>query len=294
MSDVVCFGEVLWDLLPHGRFLGGAPLNVAYHLKRLGRSPRLVSAVGDDALGAEALVLIARAGLPTTTIAHHTSLPTGSVGVRLDEKGQAVYEIHRPVAWDEITARPGGNAEDGKISALVFGSLALRGVENRAVLRAWLAATSGLKVCDLNLRPPFDAVEELEEFIHGCALLKVNGDEARTLAPKELKTADVEVHAAHLAAKYACAMVCVTLGAEGALLWREGKIYRASSPPVTVRDTIGAGDSFTAALLDGILRGEAKPDWEALLARACALGAFVASRDGAQPAYAPADVPGLA
>lgn len=294
MSDVVCFGEVLWDLLPHGRFLGGAPLNVAYHLKRLGRSPRLVSAVGNDALGAEALVLIDRAGLSTATIAHHATLPTGSVAVRLDEKGQAVYEIHRPVAWDEITAQPGeGDAGTRGIAALVFGSLALRGIENRAVLRAWLAATTGLKVCDLNLRPPFDAVEKLDEFIRGCSLLKVNGDEARTLAPKELKMADVEAQAAHLAAKYACAMVCVTLGADGAVLWREGKTYRASSPLVTVRDTIGAGDSFTAALLDGILRGDAKPDWKALLARACVLGAFVASRDGAQPEYVPAEVPGL-
>lgn len=292
MSDVVCFGEVLWDLLPHGRFLGGAPLNVAYHLRRLGRAPLLVSAVGSGELGTEALARIERAGLTTRAITRHATLPTGSVEVGLDALGQASYEIHRPVAWDEIATQPGETERDS--AAFVFGSLALRGAPNRKTLRAWLQATAGPKVCDLNLRPPFDAIGELEEFIRGCTLLKVNGDEARTLAPHDLKAAGVEAQAAHLAAKYACEMVCVTLGAEGALLWRGGKAYRASSPTVKVRDTIGAGDSFTAALLDGILRAETKPDWEMLLARACALGAFVASRDGAQPEYAPADVPGLA
>jgi fructokinase len=291
VNDVVCFGEVLWDLLPHGRFLGGAPLNVAYHLKRLGREPALVSAVGNDALGAEAIALIERAGLPVSTITRHPTLPTGSVEVKLDAKGQAVYTIHRPVAWDEITTSP--LPGERPPAALVFGSLALRGANNRDVLRAWLTAKPVRRICDLNLRPPFDEVGELDEFIRGCTLLKVNGDEAKTLASESLKTSDVEAQAAHLASAYACEMVCVTLGADGALLWRDGKSYRASSPPVKVRDTIGAGDSFMAALLDGILRNEAKPDWEALLARACALGAFVASRDGAQPEYAPADVPGL-
>jgi fructokinase len=295
MSDVVCFGEVLWDLLPHGRFLGGAPLNVAYHLKRLGRAPLLVSAVGDDELGAEAQARIARAGLGTSTISRHPTLATGSVRVRLDAQGQAAYEILRPVAWDEIAARPTAEwrtRADGGVSpqALVFGSLALRGVANREVLRAWLRETGALKVCDLNLRPPFDDVSELEEFIGGCALLKVNADEARTLSPSSLRAAGPEAHAAYLAAKYACEMVCVTLGADGAMLWREGKAYRASSPPVIVRDTIGAGDAFTAALLDGLLRDGKRSDWTTLLARACMLGAFVAGKDGAQPEYVPADV----
>jgi fructokinase len=298
MSDVVCFGEVLWDLLPQGRFLGGAPLNVAYHLRRLGRSPQLVSAVGDDARGAEALALIARAGLGTETISRHPTLPTGTVSVRLDAQGQASYEIHRPVAWDAITATPdamiAASVDGGRPAAVVFGSLALRGVANREVLRAWLRGTGALKICDLNLRPPFDAVAELAEFIHGCALLKVNADEARVLSPADLKAASAERHAAYLAAKYACRTVCVTLGADGALLWREGEIYRAASPPVIVRDTIGAGDAFTAALLDGWLCSGERADWAALLARACALGAFVAGRDGAQPEYTPADVWGPA
>jgi len=291
MSAIVCFGEVLWDILPHGRFLGGAPLNVAYHLSRLGRTPRLVSAVGSDALGAEALSFIERAGLETGGVARHAALETGSVEVRLDAQGQATYLIRRPVAWDEIGVLP--SAGESVSGAIVFGSLSLRGDANRRTLRAWLRATTGLRVCDLNLRPPFDAVAELDEFVRGCTLLKVNGDEARTLASAELKNAGVEAHAAHLASAYACENICVTLGAEGALWWREGKTYRASSPPVEVRDTIGAGDAFMAALLDGLLRGGRQPDCTALLARACALGAFVAGRDGAQPLYEPADVPGL-
>lgn len=291
MSALVCFGEVLWDLLPHGRFLGGAPLNVAYHLRRLGREPLLVSAVGNDVLGTEALSLIAQAGLKARGVTRHPTLPTGSVEVKLDALGQAVYQIHRPVAWDEITAEPG--ADERIDGAIVFGSLSLRGEANRRTLRAWLRATSGIRVCDLNLRPPFDDVAPLDEFVRGCTLLKVNGDEAKTLAPAGLKNAGTEEHAAHLASAYACENVCVTLGAEGALWWRDGKIYRASSPPVKVRDTIGAGDAFMAALLDGLLKGGRQPDCAALLARACALGAFVAGRDGAQPVYEPTDVPGL-
>ena len=291
MSEVVCFGEVLWDLLPQGRFLGGAPLNVAYHLRRLGHAPRLVSAVGSGELGTEALARIERAGLATDAIRRHDTLPTGSVEVRLDAQGQATYQIHRPVAWDEIATLPAAGGTSA--AALVFGSLALRSMANRQTLRAWLRASSGLKVCDLNLRPPFDAVGELTEFIQGCALLKVNGDEARTLAPTELKEAGVERHAEHLAMKYACTMVCVTLGGDGAFLWREGRSYRAASPAVQVKDTIGAGDAFTAALLDGILRSGENADWEKLLTRACALGAFVASCAGAQPEYELKDVPGL-
>jgi fructokinase len=293
MSSVVCFGEIIWDVLPQGRFLGGAPLNVAYHLRRLGRQPCLVSAVGADPLGDEALEKLNRAGLATNAVTRHPTLPTGTVAVQLSDAGQASYTIHRPVAWDEITVIP--RADEAPPAALVYGSLALRGRANRVSLSAWLRAKPVLRVCDLNLRPPFDDLSELGAFIRGCSLLKVNHDEARRLVPPPIAAADAETHATQLMETFACEAVCITLGAEGALVRHAGKTHRASAPPVTVCDTIGAGDAFTAALLDGLLRGaaEARIDWNTLLRRACALGAYVASRSGAQPEYAPAEVPGL-
>lgn len=291
---ILCFGEVLWDVLPHGKFLGGAPLNVAYHLGRLGHDAKLISSVGRDELGDEARAQVKAAGLDDALIAQHPSLPTGSVTATLDAKGQASYEIHHPVAWDEIAVHPKTSGVKSA-AAIVFGSLALRGTANRDRLTEWLALNPRVKLCDLNLRPPFDDVRSLDSWVRGCTVLKVNEDEARKLSPESLGDAGTEKHAAHLAGHYACENVCVTLGEKGALLWRKGDVFRAESPRVTVRDTIGAGDAFTAALLDGVLRsdGDGQTDWAKLLRRACALGAFVAGKDGAQPKYAASEVPGL-
>jgi fructokinase len=291
VSPLFCFGEILWDILPHGRFLGGAPLNVAYHLRRLGNDVRLISSVGRDSLGDEAMQRVRSADIATELIGRHRTLSTGSVEVTLDAAGQASYTIHRPVAWDEVSALPDRNTP--RPGALVFGSLALRSLTNRATLREWLRTEPRVRLCDLNLRPPFDDVSALDEFVRGSTLLKVNEDEARKLSPASLASAAPEMHAAYLAESFECISVCVTLGADGALLWHAGRVFQAPSPPVAVRDTIGAGDAFTAALLDGLLRSGERPDWMALLVRACALGAFVASRDGAQPSYEPHEVPGL-
>ncbi len=289
-GPIICFGEILWDVLPHGRFLGGAPLNVAYHLRRLGNPVRLVSAVGRDALGDDACERVKAAGLETDGIAR-VAAPTGTVDVTLDAAGQASYQIRESVAWDAIVTQP--RADEPPPAALVFGSLALREKNNRDCLSSWLAARPSVRLCDLNLRPPFDDVRELDPWVRGSTILKVNEEEARRLSPAGLATTGPEDHAAYLAKHYNCPTVCVTLGAAGALVWSGGEIVRVPSPSVEVRDTIGAGDAFTAALLDGVLRGGPQA-WEKRLRRACALGAFVASRDGAQPAYEPSKVPGLA
>lgn len=287
-GDIVCFGEVLWDLLPHGRFLGGAPLNVAYHLARLGRRPRLVSALGRDTLGDEALAAMAAGGIGTAGVRRDDVLATGTVAVQLDAAGQASYEIRRPVAWDRIVVRP-GPAEP--VAALVFGTLALRSPENRESLRAW-RQVSRVAVCDVNLRAPFDDPALVDEFARGADLLKLNDDEARRLSPAGAGSTPAE-QAAALAERHGCGVVCITCGAHGAWLWHGGEVCFAPTPPVTVRDTIGAGDAFTAALLDGFLAAGGRPDWPAALARACRLGAWVASQSGAQPPYPAGGVPGV-
>lgn len=290
MPTVVCFGEIVWDILPTGKYLGGAPYNVAYHLAHLGCTPQLVSAVGQDPLGHSALEAAAKAGINTALVSRHRSLPTGTVTASLDAQGQASYTIHENVAWDKITAKPTGRA--GQIDAVVYGSLALRSKTNRRTLSAWLREPGLLGVCDLNLRPPFDRVDELDEFIRAARLLKLNRDEAARLASGQ--PGAPEANAAAIARNFGCPVVCITLGADGALVHTGGQNFTVPSPRVVVRDTIGAGDAFTAALLAGLIGSSTpEPDWPLLLRQACALGSFVASRDGAQPAYAAADVPGL-
>jgi fructokinase len=279
---IICFGEVLWDCLPHGRFLGGAPLNVAYHLRRLGWSPRLVSAVGKDAPGDEILAALARADLETAGVARHPTLPTGTVDVSLDPGGHASYRIARPVAWDAIPSR-GPMAEP--VAAIVYGSLALRDPANRAALATWMDSGPCLRVCDLNLRPPFDDLEPLGELLAGVDVLKLNIDEARRLVPAAMQHVSSPSLAASLMKRFGAKAVCISCGGDGALARAGGRTFFVNAPEVVVRDTIGAGDAFTAALLDGVLAGGGQVDWGRVLMRACRLGSFVASRDGAQPEY---------
>jgi len=279
---IICFGEILWDLLPSGRFLGGAPYNVAYHLSRLGRSPLLASAVGRDELGREACAAMRAAGLDTLLVAENAALPTGTVEVKLDAAGQASYRICENVAWDQIRATPDAGERP---LALVYGSLSLRTAANRERLNVWREARPGLTVCDINLRAPYDDVEPLLPLIRGVDLLKLNLDEAIRLGGVEAGAPDLSRISAVIAEKFRCYTVCITMGGDGAHLWASGQSFQALAPEVVVRDTVGAGDAFCAALIDGVLRSEGAPPWQKLLERACRLGAFVASRDGAQPEY---------
>lgn len=282
MSPILCWGEVLWDLLPHGRFLGGAPFNVVYHLHRLGHPARLLSAVGDDALGRAVRDRCTALGIDVSGIRMTPGVPTGTVEVTLDHEGQPRYEIVTNVAWDAIVPDAGALAAASH-SFLVYGTLAQRGVANRTALGTLLARRPEWTVCDLNLRTPFDDLATLEPLVSAARLLKLNADEARRLAPSSTPQTPAD-QATAIAQRYGCEVVCVTLGAEGALVRHAGGFARASAPAVRVRDAIGAGDAFTAAVIAG-LRENPSPDWPALLARACRLGAFVASQRGAQPDY---------
>jgi fructokinase len=288
---VLCFGEILWDLLPRGRFLGGAPLNVAYHLSRLGCDSRLVSAVGRDPLGEEAIAAMAAANLPSDRVGVHPRLPTGTAGVQLDEHGQARFTLPQPVAWDEISVVP---ADRAPVDAIVFGTLALRGPTNRTTLRNLIEASPDVWcVCDANLRPPFDDLDPLWPLLERADLLKVNADEALRLSgcrPGD-KPAWPDV-AARITQRFPRALLCITLGADGAGLLVDGHWISVAAEPVAVRDTIGAGDAFTSALVAGRLLSLGEPAWERILQAASRLGGFVASRDGAQPDYGDFD-PGL-
>ena len=288
---ILCYGEILWDFLPEGLFLGGAPANVAYHLARHGQDARLLSAVGRYALGEEILRRLRSWDLDTLLIARSAGLPTGSVVASLGDSGDAAYEITPSVAWDQIPADPDAVQLATTASALVFGSLSQRSAFNRAALDRLLAVLPGdaLRVFDVNLRAPHDDLDLVRALASRATLLKLNAEEAARLAEdadSEFPGAE-EAHARTLHARHGCALVLVTAGSRGAGLLRDGKDWQwEPGRRVEVADTIGAGDGFLANFLSHLLSGHSS-DAE-LLARACRHGEWIATRRGATPAYPPA------
>jgi Sugar kinases, ribokinase family len=289
--SVVCFGEVLWDCLPRGLFLGGAPINAAYHLARQRLHVLPVTAVGADFLGDEARRRIAAWGVDARFVQRRTDRPTGTVSAVIDAKGVATYQIARDVAWDRIEAPVALRRLQPEPSAIVFGTLALRGTFNRRTLNALLKVWPGaLRVVDLNFRPPFDTPVVIERALKAAQLVKLNDDElGRWLRMRVRDECAMERAARRLAAKHALSRVCVTAGAKGAgLLW-DGRWYWEAARPVDVRDTVGAGDAFLGGLLGAVLKNVEPAE---ALRRACRLGEFVAGQDGATPDYAAEDVVG--
>lgn len=257
-------------------------MNVAYHLGRLGRTALPVSAVGQDADGRGLLDVLQQRGLSLEGVAVHPELPTGVVQAGLDAAGNAHYTIQTEVAWDDIPlghavleAAPGA-------AALVFGSLAQRSAANRGALQRLREAVSPetYQVFDVNLRPPHDDLSLVGTLAHGAQVVKMNHDEAAQWSGGE--PGEFESHARAIAAETGVPTICVTAGALGAGLLHEGRWDWQEGRAVAVVDTIGAGDAFLAALIDGLLAG-LPPD--RILARACRLGEFVAGHAGAMPDY---------
>ncbi len=282
---VLCFGEILWDFLPGGLFLGGASLNAAYHLHRNGANTRVVSAVGRDVLGDELLRRCADWGLATDCIARLDDAPTGYVRVAVGGNGDARFDITPDVAWDRIPASAGTLEAAARADALIFGSLAQRSAGNRASLGRVLAALPprALRVFDANLRPPYDDLDLVHELARQATLIKVNSTEAARLAGDTDTPGREEDHARALAARTGCGFIVVTAGGRGAGLLRDGRWIWEHGRPVKVVDTVGAGDSFVASLVAHLLRGGCS-DGEILI-RACRLGEWVAAHAGGTPAY---------
>ena len=287
MSTVLSFGEILWDFLPDGLFAGGAPLNSAYHLHRHGHHVHLVSGVGKDLLGDELVRRIRAWGLDTETLTFHQGLPTGYVRAEVSTKGDAHYDIVSSVAWDQILVDEDVVRAAVSADALVFGSLAQRTPVNRAALDRLLTVLpdTAWRVFDVNLRAPYDDLDRVGELAPQATLLKLNAEEASRLATGHdaEDPGNEESHARTLAERLACPMICVTAGARGAGLLRDGKWHWEPGRDVVVADTVGAGDSFLAALVSHLL-SEKLSDGECVT-RACRLGEWVASKRGATPAY---------
>lgn len=282
-SEILCVGEVVWDALPAGLFLGGAPFNVACHLRAAGLPVTMVSRVGTDHLGDEALRRVARYGVGTDLVQVDPALPTGFVRVTVHDDGNSEYEIVEPAAWDAIAPSDDLLERATHARAIVFGSLAQRNPVTRGTIeRLW--QTNALKVLDVNLRPPYDDQEIVRRSLGHADVVKINIDELRQLATWFDLRGSVREMVTALAEAFGCQTVCVTRGAAGAALWRDGRWTEHEGFEVEVRDTVGAGDAFLAVLLAGLLSGV---EDRALLKNANLIGAYVATQHGAVPADQP-------
>ena len=281
-SLILALGEILWDLLPAGKQLGGAPANFAYHAAQLGADARIVSAIGDDANGREILAQLSGKGLDTSLVAIDPAHPTGLVTVTVDLAGQPTYAIHEDVAWDFIPTTSPLLDLAAQADCVCFGTLAQRSPVSRATIRDVVAAVpdDALRILDINFRQHYYDREIVEESLAAANVLKINDDEFPRLLkllgdPAVLfgRFPNIQVHA-------------LTRGSAGALLQRrDGTSADHPGHPVgRVVDTIGAGDAFTAALAVGLLRGLPLAK---LNDHANRLAAYVCTRPGATPPIPP-------
>ena len=259
--NLVGIGEVLWDLLPAGPQLGGAPANFAYHARSLGLQAAVASCVGDDQLGRDLLNRLHQLNVPADLVTQDAELPTGTVSVILKGDGIPHYTIHEPVAWDRI--QPTTRALDCVRHAQVvcFGSLAQRCSVSRETIQALVAATpsTALRVFDVNLRQQFYARDTIEQSLRLANVFKLNDAELPVLAALFELTGPVKKQLEQLAARFELQTVALTCGEKGSLLFHQGGWSECSVRPVKVVDTVGAGDAFTAALVKGLLLGM-RPD----------------------------------
>jgi fructokinase len=282
MPLVVGIGELLWDLLPDGRQMGGAPANFAFHAQALGASSAIVSAVGDDRSGREILEELGRRGLERSGIAVVSGAPTGTVTVALDAGGIPHYTIHEGVAWDVLPWTAGLGDLAARADAVCFGSLAQRSPVSRATIGAFLDATGPdcLRVLDLNLRQAYFSRETVHGLLGRATVLKLNDDELATVAGMlSFPGPESRVLAALLEA-YPLSLIALTKGPSGSRLFGRGVDIIDPGHPIETADTVGAGDAFTAALVAGMLR---RKGWEEIGERANRVAAFVCSRKGAWP-----------
>ena len=286
-KKVICFGEVLWDIFPEGEKIGGAPLNVALRLKALGISTAIVSKVGRDLLGERLIKYVKEQGLVTQHIQQDTLFETGKVNVTLDQNGSASYEIAYPAAWDKITLQPPLEQEVAQADLFLFGSLATRDSVSKESLLA-LLKKARFKVFDVNLRAPHYTQSLLEELMLMADFIKFNDEEL-----VEISTAmgcseiTLEERLSFIAKQTNTKQICVTKGGDGALLLFNNHLYDQKGFTVKVTDTVGAGDSFLATLLEGLLTGKTPL---ISLENACAMGAMVASNAGANPKITPEEL----
>ena len=277
---VIGIGELLWDLLPEGKRCGGAPANVVYHLTKLGISSALVSAVGADPDGEELLEFLRSRDVNTEYVSRN-ELPTGTVNVTLTD-GIPQYEICQPVAWDHIICPEKLKKHLPDVTAAVFGSLAQRRPESRKSIQKFLTALpeNCLKIFDINLRQDFYSKDLLRQSLEICNILKINEEELDIVAEMFRIPGTRRDVVQGLAEQYSLQAVILTLGANGSMLFDGETFTEYPVIPCKIVDTVGCGDSFLAAWIASILRGESM---DSAMRAGTELSSKVASQAGAIP-----------
>jgi len=280
MKNILSFGEVLWDTFGDGKQAGGAPMNVALNLAKQGANVSFASRVGMDASGYELIDYLTENHLYSDLIQQDEELPTCEVTVQLDKASQATYIIPQPVSWDNMQTEEALTKAGKKASAILFGSLACRLETTRDTLLNLLDETKALKVFDVNLRAPHYTLSTIETLAAHADIVKMNEEEAALLingSNNDLKDKITEFRK-----KYHAQTICVTRGENGAMVWHDYEFYEHPGFKVDVVDTVGAGDSFLATFINGLLNKEPIPK---VLEKACAVGAYVTGKRGANPEY---------
>jgi len=282
-NRVVGLGEILWDVLPDGKQLGGAPSNFAYISTLLGNQGIVASRVGNDALGNEARERLATLGVTTEFLQSDQTHPTGTVQVSVDHAGQPKFEIAEGVAWDFLEWTTEWQGLAARADAICFGSLAQRGPNTRATIRQFLthAREEAVRIFDVNLRQDFFSEEILTDSMKMAEIVKLNHEELPRIMQlsgldhrDEITSADALMDLHHLK------MVCITRGCRGSLLINQESLNEHSGYPIRMGDAIGAGDAFTAGLVHEYMRGASLPEMNETANR---VGAWVASQTGAMP-----------
>lgn len=280
---VVGLGELLWDLLPAGKQLGGAPANFAYITSLLGDDGIPASRLGEDNLGAEAIHRLGELALSTEFVQKDADHPTGTVKVEVDGSGQPRFEISESVAWDFLDWTPQWQKLAQQADAVCFGSLAQRSERSRSTIRSFLLASrkNAMRVFDANFRQHFYTAQVFSESLRLATVVKLNHEELpRTMHLFELEHRSEEDSARRLLSMYELQLVCVTRGDAGSLLVSAEESNQHPGFKVKVADTVGAGDAFTAALVHGYLRETSLAQTNETANR---VGAWVASQSGATP-----------
>lgn len=288
-NKIVGLGEALWDVLPEGKKLGGAPANFAYHAGQFGLDTLAISAVGEDQLGDETLSALEEKGLKY--IMPRVPFPTGTVQIELDAQGVPAYEIREGVAWDNIPFTPEMEKVARSCKAVCWGSLAQRHEVSRNTIHRFLDATppTCLKIFDINLRQTFYDEEVIRASLKRCNILKINDEELVTIGRLfGYPGLDMSNKCWLILGKYNLDMLVLTCGVNGSYVFKPGAMTFIETPKVDVADTVGAGDSFTASFCAAILKGLSVSDAHQL---AVETSAYVCTCNGAMPRI-PAELTG--
>jgi fructokinase len=284
MQNVIGIGELLWDLLPEGKMLGGAPCNFVYHAQKQGAKAFALSAIGDDDYGKEILEVLKSKDVSSELI-QINGHPTGTVDVALNARGVPSYTIHENVAWDFISFTDKLKQKISQANVVCFGSLAQRNKESQETIEKILKSCNPdtLIVYDINLRQHFYSKQIIEKSMQLCNVLKLNEEELSVVVDLlELAAGREEEHILELINRYNLRLVAYTKGEEGSWLLTPHESSYEPTPKVAVKDTVGAGDSFSAVMIIGFANGESLKE---LHRKAIEISAFVCTKDGAMPEY---------